>query len=967
MSKHRNFVFCRCLDQDDTHFLNTIDCKYIVYTQNFDCLGSCVVQGVVVFTCQRTLSSVMKSMPGYDVNTVIEVQNALDECKQTNDFSERGIAPLSNKQKSKKRAELWNLRSISERASSLYIKPPIRMMDVESMIISEQSCVLMTVNNSVVPPLQVPEIEVPSIVSNNWVCYARWVLSVLNAPSFNVTKCTSKKVTLTVTNRNNQEFDFFFASTWLTSNCGRIFFNYKLSKSAVEGSGLCRIQPNEFIDDACISTFDLDCDISCIMFQADCGMGKTQYGMRSLIKKHKAIGHSILLPTENTSLSLFLKKLFPEFSHYEIDKEEGAYDSCYLICQFESIHNLKKMYDVVIIDECTSFFMHASSKTMEQRLDSCLAIIGNHLKYSSHVYAIDADVSPRIVSWLMEWRPHDPPYLVQYTHKPLSNKCLYLSRTKKDLLSSLTRSLRNGDNCVLVLQTIKESEKLLQYFYDKASSILLLNKNGATNITNGILQFQNSAEQKKSFLTDPDVYFPFCQLFIYTPCIKTGVSFEKPHFHKLYAIASKKSSPVREFQQGLLRVRDISSNKYILHLGDTFIGGMQTEWYNLENIKRKNASNYFLAASQFNPYGLRSLNKTDILTQSEFDQFTSNFIAFGQHEMLESERNFGVTLISYLCKERGFSFSYLHQLETETAMDFQDEDNSHGEDLFSLPVQNSLKSTSDDFVRRVHKATNISAEIMYKLQRKERFGTITDAEMAQISRYQFKKDVNISDDEDSVLTMQFLKMYLHKGTYVKRLQHLLPSTYSTEGQTQKLSSIHNFYKGLLGKKLQELKENAHNLLSFNIQSTALKAKVDAVHVRMNAAHVLLFSMGFQWFGDTKEIDGIMLDIQWRNKGFKWYKKNINSAQKIFELSHVRGKIEEESTRKQFLGFVNTILSQGIGVKIKNLGKGTVQRNYFSLCFEVPFIIPGIGRCRADTFEHVHTELLLVLKQFHAPL
>ena len=111
-----------------------------------------------------------------------------------------------------------------------------------------------------------------------------------------------------------------------------------------------------------------------------------------------------------------------------------------------------------------------------------------------------------------------------------------------------------------------------------------------------------------------------------------------------------------------------------------------------------------------------------------------------------------------------------------------------------------------------------------KLQRKERFGTITDAEMAQISRYQFKKDVNISDDEDSVLTMQFLKMYLHKGTYVKRLQHLLPSTYSTEGQTQKLSSIHNFYKGLLGKKLQELKENAHNLLSFNIQSTGTQSQ-----------------------------------------------------------------------------------------------------------------------------------------------
>jgi len=64
----------------------------------------------------------MKSMPGYDVHTVIEVQNAVDECKQTNDFTERGIALLSNKQKGRKHVELWSLRFISERASSLYIK-----------------------------------------------------------------------------------------------------------------------------------------------------------------------------------------------------------------------------------------------------------------------------------------------------------------------------------------------------------------------------------------------------------------------------------------------------------------------------------------------------------------------------------------------------------------------------------------------------------------------------------------------------------------------------------------------------------------------------------------------------------------------------------------------------------------------------------------------------------------------------
>ena len=102
--------------------------------------------------------------------------------------------------------------------------------------------------------------------------------------------------------------------------------------------------------------------------------------------------------------------------------------------------------------------------------------------------------------------------------------------------------------------------------------------------------------------------------------------------------------------------------------------------------------------------------------------------------------------------------------------------------------------------------------------------------MAQLSRYEFKKDVNITNDEDTMLTSQFLKMYLKHGAYIKRLQHFMPSEYSNEGQTQNLIAIHTFYQCLLEKKLRNLKENAHNSLTFDIESTTLKTKVDAVHV-----------------------------------------------------------------------------------------------------------------------------------------
>ena len=128
----------------------------------------------------------------------------------------------------------------------------------------------------------------------------------------------------------------------------------------------------------------------------------------------------------------------------------------------------------------------------------------------------------------------------------------------------------------------------------------------------------------------------------------------------------------------------------------------------------------------------------------------------------------------------------------------------------------------------------------------------------------------------------------------------------------------------------------------------------------------MFSLGFEWFGDQRDIEGVMLDLLWREKGFKWYRMNVNTARHLFDLSNVQGRIEEESTRKQFLGFVNTILLQGLGVKIKSIGKGTVQRNYFGLYFDVPFIIPNIGRCRSDTFNHIQDVHLLILKPFHSP-
>jgi hypothetical protein len=304
-----------------------------------------------------------------------------------------------------------------------------------------------------------------------------------------------------------------------------------------------------------------------------------------------------------------------------------------MICQFESLHKLKRHYDVVVIDECTSFFFHTTSETMKPTLEKSLSFLGIQLKTAHYVYGVDADLSPEIVSLMCLQRPHDPPYVVHYTHKPLSNRMLYLAHTRKELLTSLWSSLLKGENCVLVLQSIKDSTDFFAHFSAAASSILLINSEGASYFSGNQQQYKNCKLKKQEILTDLEHAFPPVQLFIYTPCIKTGVSFEKVHFDKVYAMTCRKSSKPREFQQALLRVRHVSSNQYILCLGNVSLGDLNMNFFTssqTQKQKRKlTTPSYALVSSKFNTHVLPSFSndkKSEIYGQ--FHPFIMDLLSF---------------------------------------------------------------------------------------------------------------------------------------------------------------------------------------------------------------------------------------------------------------------------------------------------------------------------------------------------
>ena len=53
------------------------------------------LQGFLSFSCGRSLSAAIKSLPGCHVEVARNVHAAIEYCKKDGDFTERGVAPMT--------------------------------------------------------------------------------------------------------------------------------------------------------------------------------------------------------------------------------------------------------------------------------------------------------------------------------------------------------------------------------------------------------------------------------------------------------------------------------------------------------------------------------------------------------------------------------------------------------------------------------------------------------------------------------------------------------------------------------------------------------------------------------------------------------------------------------------------------------------------------------------------------------
>lgn len=99
MSKFRSFCFTMN-NYPDTVLVDELVCKYMLYGKEVGESGTPHLQGLVTFVSQRSLSAVIKDLPGCHVEVCKSVDASVIYCKKGGDFTERGTPPISTKEKS---------------------------------------------------------------------------------------------------------------------------------------------------------------------------------------------------------------------------------------------------------------------------------------------------------------------------------------------------------------------------------------------------------------------------------------------------------------------------------------------------------------------------------------------------------------------------------------------------------------------------------------------------------------------------------------------------------------------------------------------------------------------------------------------------------------------------------------------------------------------------------------------------
>ena len=332
--------------------------------------------------------------------------------------------------------------------------------------------------------------------------------------------------------------------------------NYVKQPYKLEYDNFSDIKINEIYSKRYMDPYEFE-DVLCI--RANMGLGKT-YQLKNYIKNNFDSDKSILYLSFRKSFTSQIKNALPDFKSY-LDMKTDEIDfnkNKRIILQIESLFklNVKNSYpDLIIIDESESIIDQLTSNLHTHKSVS----FGKFkwlIKYSRQLIFMDANLSNRTYNLIDNLRGLTLNCkFIWNKYKINKEKTFNLTNNKSIWLDKLNISIRDGHKIAIAVNSKDVGKTLEQY---------ILEINNKLKVK--IISSENKDKDKNELFNNINKTLLQYDVFIYTPTLTAGVSFDKLHFDKIFGYFTNMSCNVEICRQMLHRIRHTKLSEYELYL-----------------------------------------------------------------------------------------------------------------------------------------------------------------------------------------------------------------------------------------------------------------------------------------------------------------------------------------------------------------------------------------------------------------
>ena len=228
----------------------------------------------------------------------------------------------------------------------------------------------------------------------------------------------------------------------------------------------------------------------------------------------------------------------------------------YVVISSESLYKLKRPYDLVIIDEITSFLSQMNSGLHRENLHINRITLEETIKNAQWIIGLDADIDHRACHFLHTFRPNNQIYLQHNTRKRGDDQNITaIFESEENCWKKIVEFLHNNQNLAIVVGSNEYGKKLAAML-------------DTLETPNGKIRYRYYHSDGDSYSKDFDNINEAVrnfQVVMYTSTINVGVDIHIEHFDYMFVFGNSQSNHVRDLKQMMGRVRKLRHNTVYIY------------------------------------------------------------------------------------------------------------------------------------------------------------------------------------------------------------------------------------------------------------------------------------------------------------------------------------------------------------------------------------------------------------------